>query len=219
MSDVLFLQWVKGPLFSMAVMIFVIGIVLRFAEILSLGRAKNLAVPKSNPSLGGWREIGRRFKVDQGTFQQNKITVIAGYVFHVGLFIVMFLLAAHIALIKHSLGISWPNLPTPVVDIAAVLSMLALVVLLIDRLSQPVKRFLSRRNDYLVWVATFLPLLTGYMTYHHLGLSPQWLLGLHILSVEALLVLFPFSKLMHTFTLFLSRWYNGASMGLRGVKS
>ena len=131
----------------------------------------------------------------------------------------MFLLAAHIALIKHSLGISWPNLPTPVVDMAAVLSMLALVVLLIDRLSQPVKRFLSRRNDYLVWVATFLPLLTGYMTYHHLGLSPQWLLGLHILSVEALLVLFPFSKLMHTFTLFLSRWYNGASMGLRGVKS
>ena len=84
MNDVLFLQWVKGPLFSIAVMIFVIGIVLRFAEILSLGRAKNLAVPKSNPSLGGWREIGRRFKVDQGTFQQNKITVIAGYVFHVG---------------------------------------------------------------------------------------------------------------------------------------
>lgn len=219
MSEVVFLQWVKGPLFSLAVMIFVIGVVLRFAEIFSLGRAKNLAVPKGNPTLGGWREIGRHFKVDQGTFQQNKITVIAGYVFHIGLFIVMFLLAAHIALIKHSLGWSWPNLPTPVVDGAALLSMLALVILLIDRLTQPVKRFLSRRNDYFVWAATFLPLLTGYMAYHHFWLSPQWLLGLHILSVEFLLVLFPFSKLMHTFTLFLSRWYNGASMGLRGVKS
>jgi nitrate reductase gamma subunit len=45
------------------------------------------------------------------------------------------------------------------------------------------------------------------------------LLALHILSVELLLVVFPFTKLMHTFTIFLSRWYGGAISGYRGVKS
>jgi len=90
---------------------------------------------------------------------------------------------------------------------------------LIHRLQHPVKRFLSSPGDYVAWAVTFVPLLTGYMAYHHLLLSPQMMLGLHILSVEILLIVFPFTKLMHTFTVFLSRWYNGASMGLRGVKS
>jgi nitrate reductase gamma subunit len=45
------------------------------------------------------------------------------------------------------------------------------------------------------------------------------ILGLHILSVEALMIAFPFTKLMHTFTVFLSRWYNGAMSGRRGVES
>ena len=46
-----------------------------------------------------------------------------------------------------------------------------------------------------------------------------FILGLHILSVEVLMVLFPFTKLMHTFILFIARWYNGAVSGLRGVES
>jgi len=45
------------------------------------------------------------------------------------------------------------------------------------------------------------------------------LLAIHILSVELLLVVFPFTKLMHTFTVVLSRWYGGAISGYRGVKS
>jgi nitrate reductase gamma subunit len=47
----------------------------------------------------------------------------------------------------------------------------------------------------------------------------QTMLGLHILSVEILLILFPFTKLMHFFTLFIARWYNGAAFGRRGVQS
>ena len=45
------------------------------------------------------------------------------------------------------------------------------------------------------------------------------LLALHILSVELLMVLFPFTRLMHAFTLFMARWYTGAVSGFRGVES
>jgi nitrate reductase gamma subunit len=45
------------------------------------------------------------------------------------------------------------------------------------------------------------------------------LIAIHILSVELLMIVFPFTKLMHAFTLFLARWYNGAISGYRGVQS
>lgn len=219
MSEVDFLQWVKGPVFSIAMFIFVAGMVLRLFEILSLGRKVDYAVPRGDPMRGGLREILRRFGTDKATFQRSIITIVTGYVFHIGLFVVVFLLAVHIALFKSIFGFGWPNLPTPVVDAFAVVTMLTLAAVLAHRLWHPVKRFLSTPTDYVVWAATFVPLLTGYMAYHHLLLSPQMMLGVHILSVEFLLVIFPFTKLTHTFTLFLSRWYNGASMAMRGVKS
>jgi nitrate reductase gamma subunit len=43
-------------------------------------------------------------------------------------------------------------------------------------------------------------------------------LALHILSVELLLIVIPFTKLMHLFTFALARWYNGAIAGRKGVK-
>jgi nitrate reductase gamma subunit len=66
---------------------------------------------------------------------------------------------------------------------------------------------------------TFLPLLTGYLAFHRVGLSAPMLIGLHILSVELLMILFPFTKLSHAFTLWMARWYNGAIAGYKGVQS
>ncbi|HYQ71505.1 MAG TPA: hypothetical protein VET88_06195, partial [Gammaproteobacteria bacterium] len=90
---------------------------------------------------------------------------------------------------------------------------------LVHRVRHPVMRFLSRFEDYLVWFVTILPLITGYLAFHRIGLSPQLLIAIHILSVELLMVVFPFTKLMHTFTLFMARYYNGAIAGYRGVNS
>ena len=71
----------------------------------------------------------------------------------------------------------------------------------------------------MAWTVTFLPLLTGYMAYHHLLLDYTLMLAVHILSVELLLVVFPFTKLTHMATLFISRWYNGEWFGRKGVAS
>lgn len=220
MSEVDFLLWVKGPAFTVAVVIFVAGMVLRIVEILSLGRAPERAAKRGSGVQGGLREMWRRsVPADKATLQRSLFTVVAGYVFHLGFFIVLFLLAAHIEFFRSIVGFGWPNLSTPIVDAVAVVTMVTLVLVLIDRLRHPVKRFLSTPSDYVVWAVTFLPLLTGYMAYHHLLLSPELMLALHILSVEALLVVFPFTKLTHAFTLFMARWYSGYALGIRGIKS
>jgi nitrate reductase gamma subunit len=220
MNSAEFLLWVRGPALQFAAIVFIFGVLLRLLEILLLGRKAELAAVRSSGVKEGFMTIlSRSLPADRNTFRRSLFTLVTGYVFHIGLFVIIFLLAPHISFFKAVLGFSWPSISTPVVDLFAVLTMLALLATLYHRLTSPMLRHLSTPADYLVWGLTFVPVLTGYMAYHHLLIPYNWMLGLHILSVEALMILFPFTKLMHAFTLFISRWYGGSIAGRRGVQS
>ena len=219
MSEIEFLSWVRGTGFQIAVIIFIAGILIRFGEILLLGRKTNLAEAKGSEMSSGLRTIVSRSFPDKATFKRSTFTVVAGYVFHVGLFVTIFLFAPHILMFKDVIGFGWPALPTQIVDAVTVVTIIALFAVLINRMRNKVLKFLSTKEDYLVWLVTILPLITGYIAFHRIGTTPTTLLALHILSVELLLVVFPFTKLMHTFTVVLSRWYGGAISGYRGVAS
>jgi nitrate reductase gamma subunit len=220
MSETELLLWVRGPALQIATVIFLLGIVVRIAEILLLGRKKNLAEARGSAVAGGLRTIFSRSIPDRGTLQRSTFNVVAGYIFHIGFFVVLFLFAPHILLFKDVTGLSWPSLPTPIVDATAVVTMIALLAVLVHRLLDPVMRFLSRFQDYLVWLVTILPVVTGYLAFHRVDVAPPpTLIMVHILSVELLMVIFPFTKLMHAFTIFMARYYNGAIAGYRGVNS
>lgn len=219
MSEIEFLNWVRGPGFQIATVIFVAGVVIRFAEILLLGRKANLAEAKGSAMAGGLRTLITRSIPDRSTFKRSSFIIVAGYIFHLGLFISLFLFAPHILMFKDVFGFGWPSLPTPVVDAVTVVSIIALLALLAYRMRNSVLRFLSTPEDYLVWLLTIAPLVSGYLAFHGIGTTTPTLLAIHILSVELLLVIFPFTKLMHAFTTVLARWYNGAISGYRGVQS
>ena len=167
----------------------------------------------------GLRTIVTRSIPEKSTLKRSAFIIVAGYIFHIGLFVCIFLFAPHILVFKEIIGLSWPSIPTPIVDAFAVVTIIALFALLINRFRNPVLRYLTNFEDILVWVVTILPFITGYLAFHRIGTTAPMLLALHILSVELLMVVFPFTKLMHTFTLFFARWYNGAISGYRGVQS
>jgi nitrate reductase gamma subunit len=219
MTETELLTWARGPGFQIASIIFVLGIIYHLAEILMLGRKANLAEAKGSEMGSGLRTVFTRTLPDASTFKRSAFTITAGYIFHIGLFLVIFLYAPHILLFKDVLHISWPALPSTVIDAITVITIIALVALLLHRLRDPVKRFLSNFDDYLGWFVTILPLVTGYIAFHRIGMPAPSLIAIHILSVELLMIVFPFTKLMHAFTLFLARWYNGAISGYRGVQS
>ena len=219
MSEIEFLNWVRGTGFQIAIIIFIAGILIRFGEILLLGRKTNLAEAKGSEMSSGLRTIVSRSIPDKATFQRSTFTVVAGYVFHIGLFVTIFLFAPHILMFKDVIGFGWPSIPTSIVDAITVVSIIALLAILVNRMRNTVLKFITTKEDYLVWLVTILPLITGYIAFHRIGATPSTLLAIHILSVELLLVVFPFTKLMHTFTVFLSRWYSGAISGYRGVES
>jgi len=218
MTSIDFLSWVRGPVFIMATAIFVFGISLRLLEIVSLRRKPDYSAPRGSRMVGGMRTLFSRSMYDKSTFQRSAFTIVAGYIFHLGLFIVTFLSVPHILLFRELFGFDWFGLPTILIDAVTVITLLAMLVLLIHRLKNPVRRFLSTFENYVVWTVTFLPLLTGYMAYHHSVFPYPLMLGLHILSVEILMVVFPFTQLMHTFTLFMARWHTGANAGHRGIQ-
>ncbi len=219
MTSVEFLLLVRGPLFAIATVIMIFGITLRLFEIFMMGRKANLAAKRANGTVAGFRTVFRRFlPVDKNTFSKSVLLTVAGYIFHIGLFVTVFFYAPHVEIIETTIGFGWPTLPSPIVDFMAVLTMAALLAILWRRLTHPVVKYLSRMDDYAVWALTFAPVVTGYLAYHHLMFGYSWLLAIHILSVELLMVIFPFTKLTHAITLFFSRWYTGSISGEKGVQ-
>lgn len=217
MSELQFLTWVRGPGLNIAIGIFVLGVLWRLIEIYSLGRKKDLAAPRHRRGASGLNTVFRRSLPPPGMLKRSPVSYMGGYVFHIGLAITVFLFAPHIKLVEGLIGLSWPALPSPVIDAVTVVTLATMVVMLVDRINKPVKRFLSTFEDYFTWALTFLPLLTGYLAVKHLLLPYTTMLALHILSVELLLIAIPFTKLFHVITLFASRWYNGDIAGRKGV--
>lgn len=217
MNELQLLTWLRGTGLNIAIGIFLAGVLWRFFEIYSLGRKPDLSAPRQTAGASGWRTVFRRTAPAPGLLAKAPVTYIAGAVFHVGLAIVVFLFAPHIKLIESLTGLAWRGVPSQFVDLVSVVTLAAMLVLLVDRIKNPVKRFLSTFEDWFTWALAFMPVLTGWLAVHHLLLPYTTMLSLHILSVELLLIFLPFTKLLHAFTLFGSRWFNGTINGHKGV--
>jgi nitrate reductase gamma subunit len=219
MNEMQLLTWARGTGLDIALSVFLFGGLWRLIEIYTLGRKRDLAPPRHRPGASGIHTLWRRSLPPPGMMERSPVSYLGGYVFHIGLFVVVVGFAPHIKLIEGLTGLSWPALPSQLVDLTAVVTLAAMLVVLYDRISKPVKRFLSTFGDWFAWTLTFLPVLTGYLAVKHLLLPYTTMLAVHILSVELLLVFLPFTKLFHVAALWPSRWYNGAISGHRGVST
>jgi nitrate reductase gamma subunit len=213
------LAWARGPGFDIALTIFVAGMLLRLLEVLALGNKPDLSPPRGSGTKGAVQTLLSRNLPRKTVFEREPLRIINGYVLHIGFFIVLFLYGPHIVLFESFLGFGWPALPSGMIDAVGAITILSLIAALVFRLNNKVIRFLSTKDDYVAWTVTLLPLLTGYMAYNHLVASYTMMLALHLLSVELLLVVAPFTKLTHMFSFAMARWYQGYQAGRRGVES
>lgn len=209
------LTWSRGPALQAALVIFIIGMLIRILEMWLLGHKTDLSAARANNIGAGIRTIFSRSIPVSGTWKQH----LSGYIWHVGFFIVLLFYAPHILLFKESLGLHWPALPNSIIDIVTIVTLAALVFSLFLRFTDPVRRMLSTLGDYFAWLVTFLPVVTGYMAFHNVAPDYTLMLAIHIMSVNLLLVVFPFTKLVHAVTFVFSRWYNGANAGRKGVRA
>ena len=213
----MFLEFVEGPLWYIAVVIFLVGIAIRIYEVLARGVKPDLAVPRSDGMAGALRTIITRSWTAKGFSSGAVFHLVAGYMFHIGLFVLLIFAAPHVVFIEERiLGFGWTPAPHWLFIVAADLAFAGLVLLWLRRMMHPVMRQISTFDDHAAAVLTFVVMFTGCMA---LLLSHDSLRAIHMLTVCMLMIYFPFSRLMHAFTFVISRSYTGAVMGRKGVQA
>lgn len=224
-----FLEFVRGPALAFAVTVFVLGTLWRLIGVLRLPAMPDLSPARSGaPSpLRAVLHANLRAMWPRPEFSRaTKFITFNGYAFHIGLAVVFFGYAPHIAFVRRHTALSWPALPDAVMYVAAGVTIVSLLMALALRLNDPVRKKISSADDMISWTVTFLPFVTGMAVTSDpsaaLLTREQVLYGgplaVHLLSLELLLVWFPFGKLMHAVLFAFSRGATGLRFGHRGVR-
>ena len=221
------LDWARGPLLYAALTIFVVGVAWRFFALSRLPTTLVVAPPRRAFSQAdALRAALRRMWPRKGMWASATLVTLNPYVFHIGLVLVFLGYAPHIAFVRRLLGLGWPALPDEVMYIAAAATIVSLLMALMFRLTDPVLKKISRADDMVTWLVTMLPLVTGMAV---LSVPSSSIvadktalysgpLAIHLLSLELLLVWFPFGKLMHAFLFLPGRMQLATFLGRRGVQ-
>jgi nitrate reductase gamma subunit len=216
------LGFARGPALKVALAIFCLGVAWRIVAFALLRIRRDFNRPRASVFkylFDGLLASATRSLPHREFIARTGAGEALGYSYHLGLFALVLLFTPHIILIGSLVGITWPGLPSSVITIISVLTLTLFLAVLFRRVTNPVMRMLSNFDDYFSWFITMLVLVTGLAATAHIGAAYETLLGIHILSVDALLLWFPFGKLMHAFYIFPSRALNGALLARKGAIS
>ena len=224
------LEFARGPALQWSIAIFVFGLLWRLVGVFFLKTRKDLSAPRNPAAWKGLRLIALRSWPRKEFLEGTAFGEVMGYAFHLGFLVTLFFYVPHLLFFESVFegligtdfegifGFAWPALPTGVITFLSAVSIAALVAVLVHRITNPVKRLISNFDDYFSWFVTIAPLVTGMAAFAHLAGWPyERLLAWHLLSVELLLVWFPFGKLMHAFTIFAARGTTGMIFERKGA--
>ena len=217
------LEFARGPGMQWSLGIFALGVLWRLVGSFLLARKRDLAKPAGTSYVkAGMRAMIMRSAPPHELEKNIQFHHYSGYAWHLGFFATLLLFGPHIPFFKQFLGFGWPALPSTVILVSAGITLAILSALVARRIVHPVMKQISSTDDWISVFLVILPFVTGFASYAHLsigGVRYEDLLASHILSVEVMLVWFPFSKLMHMFYAFPARFQVGAAMEHRGVKA
>src|SRR6266536_3792180 len=219
------LEFARGPVLAASIGVFVLGIAWRLYGIYRRPVKRDYSEPRTSTLRASALSAIVSRMWHHRTFRDATIVgTLNAYGYHIGLAIVFFGFAPHIAFLHRLTGLSWPAVPGWLFVIAVALVFIGLFYALMIRLTSPVLRMLSNFDDYASWVITILPMLTG-MAVLNLSLDSPYPIraaypvpvAIHLLSLELLLAWLPFSKLAHAFLVFLSRGATGVAFARKGA--
>ena len=214
------LDFARGPALQWSLIILVFGVLWRIVGSMLLMAKKDLSTPRRSTRVrDGLATVARRSLPEEQFEKKIRFQHLTGYAWHIALFISVLFFGPHILFFESVLGFGWPNLPNGIILVTAAIALAILLALLIRRASHPVQRLISNADDYISVLVVIVPLITGILAFAHIGARYETLLAIHLLSVEAMFVWFPFGKLMHAALAFPARFNAGATYGRKGVKA
>jgi len=222
------LEFARGPALAFSLAVFVAGIAWRLYGIFRRPRKADFSAPRSTElTRGALRAIWVRMFPRREYGSPGLAATVNAYGYHIGIALIVFTFAPHIDFIHRLTGLRWPALPDPVTYLATSVAIIGLLIALMNRLTDGVLKLLSNFDDYFTWAVTMLPIATGMALIERpyfpapvvapeLPTTPA-LLAIHLLSLELMLLWFPFGKLSHAVLVFVSRARTGAEFARKGA--
>lgn len=192
------LDFLKGPLLTFVVLIFVLGLLREV--ILSVWVLIEATRRAGDPNIPYGRVLRNMaawlFPVTR-LHRSLPVLSFASFLFHLGVLSSAIFLREHIDLFS-GLGLSWPAIPRPYVDGLALLAFTGLAVLLGFRIYVRQSRAVSGFEDYAILVLLIVTVGMGYLAGQGWNVIPYDVtMVLHISAGATILVLTPFTKLAH----------------------
>ena len=208
-----FIQFIMGPMVWISFIIFLAGVFFNLFKVFRHTSEKEpfifnyLSLKYSLRSILAWMTpylpVSTRL---------NPVFYGVSYLFHLLLFIVPIFLLAHVLLIEEAFNVSWFTINEPIADLLTLAVIFSLIFFMIRRLVVPEVKFLTRMSDFGFLFIVALPFITGFLAYHQF-FEYKWLVIIHILSGELMLILIPFTRFFHMFMAPLTRGYIGSEFG------
>lgn len=206
-------QFVSGPLAWIAFIVFFGGCIYRVAALLNAAYQKErfifsyMSLRHSLNSIFHWI-----IPFASVNWRKHPVMTVVTFVFHICLILVPVFLLSHIVLWDEAWNISWPALPDGLADVMTVLVILSCIFFLGRRIALPEVKYVTSASDYVILAIVAAPFITGFYAYH------QWpgysfMMLLHILTGEIMLIAIPFSRLRHMLFSVFTRAYTGSEFG------
>jgi len=219
------LEFSRGPMLHAALVIFVFGVLWRLTTVLLLGWRKHYSEarnPTARAVTGGLIAVGNRSWPHPEFIGRTAFGEAVGYGYHIGLFAIVLLGAPHVVFWKNLFGINaswWYTLPSGIISVISIVTIFLMLIATIRRMRHPPLRRISNFDDWFSLVILYVLMISGVMAVFGIGGRYEIILAVHIISFNALLIWFPFSKLMHAFYIFPSRFINGYMHEKKGAAS
>jgi len=218
-------NFVQGQLVSIAVIVFILGLVYQGIQFFKLTQKKEWVFPPLPIENKPEKKTAEQWiiqclrSLDGTLWKTDRALTIATSVFHVCLIAAPLFLLGHNILLDQSWGLSLFSLPESFSDVLTLVVLICGAYFLWRRLFLARVRAISSIYDYIILLIAIAPFLTGFLAYHQ-WLDYRTVILLHILSGELMLITIPFTKLGHMLFFFLYRFFIGSEYSfVRGSRT
>lgn len=194
------IEFGRGPLFRLCFSLMILGL-LRILVLTAIGIVESYG--RNPDKIVSWKGIVKQtlgWLAPLGRlWNKRPVYSSISVLFHAGLLLVPFFLAAHVLLWKRSVGFAWPALPQPAADWLTLLVIASALGLILGRAAHSGARSLSRFQDYTWLVLLAVPFATGYLC-ANAAVGPksyQNVMLLHVYSADLVMAMIPFTKIAH----------------------
>ncbi|MCG8565262.1 MAG: nitrate reductase [Desulfobacterales bacterium] len=212
-----FIGFIMGPMVWISFIIFIGGVIYKITSMINEVKKKEAYIFNYMSLKFSFRSIGAWLVpfLPRST-RQHPVFWGVTYFFHILVFLVPIFLSAHVVLFNQAFGISWPTLSDGAADAMTVLIICALGFFFFRRRMVPEIKYLTAPKDFFLLAIVALPFVTGFLAYHQF-FAYRWVTVAHVLTGELMLMLIPFSNLVHMILGPFTRAYTGSEFG--GVRN